>query len=299
MHNQNRIGFHARNWAELERVVNIEGVSLVELKPEKLRERDNIEMYFYDGKSFVINEPIVKEIKAMCDEKGICAQIHLPFEKKNDSSEERGLCQSEISHHPMILARYEMFGRLLNDYGIGSVLTTHPPTFGFGRKQLWSEQQSLEAGIELYAKVDMLIKEKRYRFRLGIENMVLPKKSGTGSIGYKPEHIDKLIGNTSEIGITVDSGHRRLNDEMSVSKLFSYGHVVNVHFHSNAGIPSSVDYRDDEHIFATRKNLLYYNRYIKTFRRFRTPIVLEIDKLDKFSDEELGRYVMELRKEIN
>ncbi len=90
MRNQNRIGFHARNWAELERVVNIEGVSLVELKPEKLRQRDNIEMYFYDGKSFVINEPIVKEIKTICDEKSICAQIHLPFEKKNDSSEERG-----------------------------------------------------------------------------------------------------------------------------------------------------------------------------------------------------------------
>ncbi|MEA3514429.1 MAG: hypothetical protein U9R34_03060 [Nanoarchaeota archaeon] len=299
MHKQNRIGFHARNWAELERVVNIEGVSLVELKPDKLKERDNIQMYFYDGKSFVINEPIVKEIKAMCDEKGIHAQIHLPFEKKYDDSEERGLCQAEISHHPMILARYEMFGRLLDDYGIGYVLTTHPPSFGFGKKQLWSEQQSLEAGIELYAKVDMLIKEKGYRFKLGIENMMLPKKSGPINIGYKPEHIDMLIGNTSEIGITVDSGHRRLNDEMSVSKLFSYGHVVNVHFHSNAGIFSAIDYKDDEHILATRENLPYYNRYLKTFRRFRMPIVLEIGKLDKSSDEELGRYVMNLRKEIN
>ena len=299
MRKQNRIGFHARNWAELERVVNIEGVGLVELKPEKIRERDNIEMYFYDGKSFVINEPVVKEIKAMCDEKNIHVQIHLPYEKKCDDSEEQGLCQAEISHHPMILARYEMFGKLLDDYGLGYVLTTHPPAFGFDCKQFWSGQQSLEAGIELYAKVDMLIKEKGYRFRLGIENMVLPKKSGPINLGYKPEHIDKLIGDTSEIGITVDSGHRRLNDEMSVAKLFSYGHVVNVHFHSNAGIPSVVDYRDDEHILSTRENLPYYSRYIQTFRRFRMPIVLEIAKLDKFSDEELGRYVMDLRREIN
>lgn len=299
MHKQNRIGFHARNWAELERVVNIEGVSLVELKPDKLRERDNIEMYFYDGKSFVINEPVVKEIKAMCDEKGLSVQIHLPYAKRHDDSEEQGLCQAEISHHPMILARYAMFGRLLDKYGIGSVLTTHPPAFGFDSGQLWSEEEALEAGIDLYAKVDRQMKEKGYRFKLGIENMVMPKKSGIGNIGYNPRHIDKLIGSTSEIGITVDSGHRRLNDEMSVAKLFSYGHVVNVHFHSNAGIPSEVDYNDDEHIFATPRNLPYYNRYIKSFRRFRMSIVLEIDKLDQFSDEGLGRYVMNLRREIN
>jgi len=299
MHKQNRIGFHARNWAELERVVNIEGVSLVELKPDKLRERDNIEMYFYDDKNFVINEPVVKEIKAMCNEKSLSAQIHLPFEKRHDDSEEQGLCQADRSHHDIIIARYEMFGRLLEEYGIGSTLTTHPPAFRFDGKQVWSEQEAIDAGIELYAKVDMLIKKKRYRFRFGIENMVLPKKLGTSNIGYKPEHIDKLISSTSEIGITVDSGHRRLNDEMSVAKLFSYGNVVNVHFHSNAGIPSDVDYKDDEHILATPKNLPYYNRYIKSFRRFRMPIVLEIDKLDQFSDKELGRYVMDLRKEID
>lgn len=294
----NKIGFHARNIEELERVINIEGANLVELKPDKFR-KNNQNIYFFNGNDFVIDNVIASEIKRLCDKKNITVQIHLPYEKKKNSTKETGLYQADRNHHDLLLKRYEMIGELYSLYGIGAVITTHPPAFGFNNKQFCSEDEALQAGREFYAKLDMLIKEKNYQFKVGIENLVAPKESGTMNIGYTPRQIDKLIGRTSEIGITVDSGHRLLNDKMSVGKLFSKGMIVNVHFHANPGIRSEKDYDDDEHTFANPKNLKHYFAYIKSFRRFKTPVILEIDKLEEFSDKYLRNYVMNLRREIN
>ena len=92
---------------------------------------------------------------------------------------------------------------------------------------------------------------------------------------------------------------RRLNDAMSVAKLFSYAPVVNVHFHSNSGNPSRESYDDDEHLFATPDNLEHFSRYIKSFRRYGMPVVLEIDRLEQHTDDELAAYVAGLRGAIS
>lgn len=292
----NRIGFHARNMDEFYRVIGIEGADLVELKPDKFAERDGVFLYHYDG-GFKINYSVINEISTQCLKNGVLAQIHIPFEDDYDINTEKGLCQAERAHHDMLLSRYKMFGELHDDYGIGAVLTTHPPAFKVNGKE-WSEEEAFMAGIELYQKVDKLIKDNDYGFKLGIENIVLPKDKGTCLIGYKPEHIDRLIGYASEIGITVDAGYRKLNDEMSIAKLMSYADVVNVHFHTNSGKIHKTDFKDDKHMFATRDNLPFFNRYLKAFRRRKMPIVLEINKLDKYTDNELSEYVMNLRREI-
>lgn len=287
---EHKIGFHARSIRELERVVNIEGINLVELKPGLI-------IYSFDGNKFTVKKDAAKHVKELCGDR-ISVQIHLPYEKKDYPKTDEGLCQAIRSHHSLILARYDVVGQLLEQYGFGTVLTTHPPAFRIGKKEICSEEEALAAGVELYRNIDCLIKGKGYTFKVGVENMVAPKEVGTSSVGYKPEHIDMLIGNTSCIGITVDSGHRRLSDEMSIAKLFSYGRVVNFHFHSNSGKRSEKDYNDDEHVLATKENLPHYDRYLKSFRRFDLPVVLEIDKLEGLSDKELGAYVLNLRKEI-
>jgi hypothetical protein len=294
-----RVGFHVRGMEEFERVISLEGVNLIELKPEKFKKRDGIDLYTFDGERFTINETVVPFLQRKCEEKGVIAQIHLPFEKKHDPTVEHGLCQGDIKHHDLLLARYDMFGEMLDKYGIGTVLTTHPPANGFRGKILWSVEELLEVGRELYAKLDKLILEKGYKFKVGLENMVAPKKTGTACIGYLPEHIDKLLGNTSEIGITIDSGHRRLNDDMSIAKLISYGKIVNCHFHSNSAERSEEGYDDDEHVFATKGNFPHYPRYIKGFKRRKYPVILEIGNMAELSDEELVRYVRKLRKRID
>ena len=294
----NKIGFHARSTEEFLRVIRIEGVDLVELKPQKFHEKNDASIYYFDGEHFEVNEDLVKKIARLCDGKGITVQIHLPYEKTCDPSIEGGLCQAVRRHHGLILARYAMFGEMLRKFGIGSVLTTHPPAFQFDGVPFCSEEDALEIGAELYFKLDRLIKHQGYGFQVGIENVVAPKSSGASSVGYTPKHIDQLIGNTSRIGITVDTGHRRLNDEMSIAKLFSYGQVVSLHFHSNPGEVSDENYDDDEHVFATPENLPHYDRYMKGLRRRGLPIVLEIDKLDETTDDELGAYVRNLRSEL-
>lgn len=295
---KNKIGFHVKSMSDLERLTNIKGVDLVELKPDHLR-RNNEELYYFDGHDFSLNERRLDKISKLCSKRGIEVQIHMPYEEKVDPLVEAGLCQTERTHHHKLLKRYEMYGEMLIQFGIGTVLTTHPPLIKVDGEQIWSEDEALETGKEFYAEVDRLIKKNNYNFKVGIENVVAPKDIGTSYLGYNPKQIDWLIGNTSEIGITVDTGHRLLNDEMSINKLIGYGEVVNCHFHANSGQVSQKDFEDDEHVFATSENLPHYGRYMKGLRRRGWPIILEISKLDKLSDDILSDYVTDLRKRLN
>jgi hypothetical protein len=295
-----KIGFHVKCMYDLERLISIKGANLVELKPTSFRKKDGEKgvLYFFDGKKFKINHPVARRIKELCEEKNISIQVHMPFEKPGPIDIDTSLLQANKEHHDLILSRFNIFGKLLKKYGIGEVLTVHPPTYKVKNKIIFSREDALKAGTELYQKLDRLIIKKDYSFKVGIENVVQPKDAGSSAVGFKPKQIDRLLGYTSTIGITVDSGHRRLNPLMSVAKLFDYGPVVNMHFHSNKGIVSNDSYDDDEHTLATPDNLPNYEKYIKSIRRFHFPVVLEIDGLDEFTDRELNSYVLNLRKEI-
>ena len=294
----NRIGFHVRSMDEFERVIQIPRVNVVELKPDQIEKKSGVSLYFFDGKEFRPNLKLIGEIDNMCRKRNVSIQVHLPYEEEHDPSTERGLCQADRAHHDLILKRYKMFKGIFYSSMVGSVLTTHPPAYRFNGVDLWEEQEALEAGRELYARVSREILGSKDDFKLGLENMVAPKDTGASSLGFKPWHLDKLIGDSKGIGITVDSGHRNLNNDMSIRLLFSLAPVVNVHFHSNLGIVLQDTYDDDGHLFATKDNLPHYGRYIKTFGRFGPPIILEIEDLENRSDSELSDYVQNLRREI-
>lgn len=293
-----KIGFHARSMKELEFVLSLPEVNLVELKPEKFVKKDGLYFWAFDGERFIPNMDLIRDVVRMCNEKKVGIQLHLPQEKTPDSSLEQGLCYADLKHHDLLLARYDMLGRIYNETSFGSCLTTHAPTFIFNGEEKWSCEEAIQRGREFYKKLGELKRRNKYGFKIGLENTVHPKEKGFCCVGFESWHLDKLLGNSQGIGITVDSGHRNLNLDISVRTLFSYGSVVNCHFHSNPGEISNKNYDDDEHLFATKENLPHYERYIKSFRRFGIPIVLEIGDLMKHPKEFLSSYVNNLRNEI-
>ena len=292
------IGFHARSWDELVRITSLESVNLVELKPDQLARRSNVHLYNFDGSSFHINDAAAEAIRHITVDRGMAVQIHIPLERFMNPKRDEGLCQAVPAHHDLILSRYEMLGRLLERYSLGTVLTTHGPAFEFNSEPICSPEQAIEYGAMLFAHLDQMISSKGFGFKVGIENVVEPKSTGSSAVGYEAKHIDQLIGNSRNIGITVDSGHRKLSKTMSIRLLASYGDIVNLHLHSNSGIPNDKYYNDDEHILATPENLPHFNRYIKTIRRQSIPVILEIENLKIHSDDELNLYVAGLRSKI-
>jgi len=323
MEEAHKVGFHASGEEEFSRVARIKGVNLIELKPGKFAKEGN-PLYIYDGNTFEINHRVVEELERFAKTRDIALQIHLPYERSHNPKKESGLCASDRAHHDRLLQRFDMIGQMHERYGVGNVVTIHPPAYMFDGTEKWTKEEALDAGREFYSRVDALMKEKGYSFRIGLENMVLPKNGegarGTSSLGYVPWHIDDIIGDTSKIGITIDSGHRRLNDEMSIAKLVSYGEVVNLHLHSNEGEDNPTDYSGDQHMIAipgfdTEKELAqdlyrgfrfddrfkvlpHFDNFVsRVIRRRKVPVVLEV-KIREYNDEELVRYVSALRQDI-
>ena len=293
-----RIGFHVRNMKEYDLVTNLRGVNLIEIKPESFERKDNVQFWRFNGKDFIPNLNLISYVSGQCARKDIDIQIHMPFETKHDSYFEVGLCQADRLHHDLLLKKYDMIGNLNAWHGFGKTLTVHPPAFMFKGEKMCGVGEALDAGRELYWRLDQLKKQKGYEFKVGLENMTPPKNKGTSMLGFTPKHLDFLIGDTSGIGITMDSGHRNLSNEMHISTLFRYALIVNCHFHSNPGVFSEIDYDDDKHELATPDNLPNYGRYVKSFRRFNIPVVLEIGDLMKHNPRELEKCVSNLRREI-
>ena len=136
----------------------------------------------------------------------------------------------------------------------------------------------------------MEMREHGWEFKVGVENMIAPKGDSM-NLGYSVSQMKHLLGNTKNIGINVDSGHRLLSDEMSVAELFGIAPIVSLHFHTNPGIFHEEGYDDDAHKFATAKTLEHFNSYIRSARRFETPIVCEISSLSNVPDKQIQSYV--------
>lgn len=288
-----RIGFHVKSLEDFKRFLVFEGVNLVEIKPQFWK-RNNNEIYSYKNGLFRINKKMASSIKEVAEDRNIQIQLHLPFTKKNDINDEEGLCQGIKEHHGKLLDRYKMLAELYDKYNIGKVITVHPPTYIRNKKQVCTITQALEYGRELYFALDNLIKDNNYKFKIGIENLADPKKD-SADLGYEVFHLKKLLGETEEIGLTVDTGHRLLAEHMSVKEMFALAPIVNMHFHSNPGVFSDKNYDDDKHELAKQANLKNFGNYIKYIRRCKIPVVCEISDLDKVHDSVLSEYVKDLR----
>jgi len=288
-----RIGFHIKSVPELNRIGDIEGVNLVELKPDKMKKNGG-ELYSFEDQKFKINEDLAKRIRDFCQKRDIQVQIHLPYENCSDPNKETGLCYGIKEHHQLLLDRFKMLAEMYNQYQIGEVVVIHPPQLISKGIQLCSYHNGLEHGREFLYSLDQEKKAQKWGFDIGLENMGDPKKD-SHTLGYTPAHLKHLLGVTESIGLTVDSGHRLLSEDMSVSAMFSLGEVVSLHFHTNNGILHPTGHKDDEHKFAQYNNLQHFNSYIRGIRRRNLPVTCEIKNLRDIPSKTIEDYVTKLR----
>ncbi len=283
-----RIGFHVKNIADLEKAGRIPGVNLVEIKPDKFR-KAGTELYSFDGRRFRINHDLAKRVMDFCAERDMQMQLHLPYERKNDPKVEEGLCYGVREHHTKLIDRFKLVNDLNRRYSIGRIVVMHPPQLVSNGKTLCTYNCGLEYGREFLFRLDELRKSEEFDFKVGVENMIAPKK-GNIALGYNPSQLKHLLGNTETIGLTVDSGHRLLSDEMSVSEMFGIAPVVSLHFHSNPGVFASEGYKDDAHDFADYRNLEHFNNYLRSIRRNNLPVTCEVS-IEDVSDNKLKDYI--------
>jgi hypothetical protein len=253
-------------------------------------------LYSLEGGKFIVNRALAKEIGDFCKAEGLQVQIHTPFEKKIDTSVEEGLCMGIKSHHTLLLDRIRAYADMHAAHGIGSVVVMHPPQLYSKDAKICTFQDGLEYGREFLYMADTWRKEQHVEslIRIGVENMVPPKKAGA-TLGYTIKQLKQLLGNTETIGLTVDTGHRLLAKEISVAQMFSIAPVVSMHLHSNAGVFMESNYDDDMHQFADSANLLHFLAYIRSIRRNGIPVTCEIDKLADVPDSKIENYVAYLR----
>lgn len=292
-----KIGFHARDFEEFKRVVQLETTNLVELKPENWA-RNGKPFYTYEKGLFKPNHQFLEKISSIANDNDVQVHIHLPFEEEINPDKDTGICQAINSHHQFWLRRLHMFGELQEKYGIGNVLTNHGPMYIFEGKTILSLEDALKEGEDLYYKADEIIEECGYDLKIGIENIVGAKLCGGVYLGSEAWHIGKLIGKTFNVGGVLDSGHRVLNKSMSASEFVSAAHLYKVHLHTNPGVEDLNSYKDDEHLLAYRHNLPNYDKYVRRIRMDKLPVVLEISKINKFTNDELNEYIINLRKDI-
>ncbi len=289
------IGFSVKNLAELERVVFLGVVNMVELKVEKFAS-SAMPLYVFGGRRFHINSPALHNVRSVT--KGIPVQLHLPIETKTDIASEIGLNAGILEHHDILLERFRTLEEIFVSFGIGSVLTMHPPLIASKGKAILEESEALANARLFFNRLDELRIQWSHQTLIGIENQSDVKRAG-GNLGYLPAHFKAMLRDTRTIGLTVDTGHRRLTKAFTVREFLAVGmEIVNFHFHGNAGEFNPENWDDDQHLLPAEDNVKGYKNYLRYFRRHRTPIVLEISHLERYTDAELSEFVRKLKKEL-
>lgn len=301
--NRQSIGFSVRSMEELSRIAWIkekwcDDINLVEIKVDRFA-KNNTPLYKYDRKKgFTTNNKNLELIAKKLKKSDISASLHLPFENIIDINSETGLSIGVVEHHDIYLRKLEMLEFIFRTYGIGRVLTLHPPQLSSNGKKLLDEKIALENAKIFFNKLDAIRIARRARTIIGVENQSDPKRDGS-TIGYLPSHFKTMLRDTRTIGLTIDAGHRRLTKNFSVREFLSLGiPIVDVHFHGNSGNFDPETYDDDEHLPPTPENIKGYDNYLRFFRRHRVPITLEISHLEKYGPDKFTMIVERLVKEI-
>ena len=292
-----RIGFSVKSMEELVRVVAL-GVNLVEIKLEKFAD-SGTPLYFYcEQRYFRMNRKVLRKIVEICGPRGVAVQFHLPIENAIDLRSEKGINIGVLEHHDVAIARFRMFERIYAQYGIGSVITMHPPVVSVKGEEILDEKTALENAKTFFLRLDKLRMKEDHQTLIGVENQP-DKKVLADNLGYLTGHFKKMIRSTRTIGITIDSGHRRLARGFKISEFISISiDVVNFHFHGNAGKFIKENYDDDEHQLPTEENVTGYKNYLHYFRRHRTPVILEIANLARYTDAVLRAFVRDLMEKL-
>ncbi len=229
-------------------------------------------------------------------------QWHLPTEGRPDYTKEGGFNAGIISHHKLIIDRFIFLEGIHATHGIGDCSTMHPVTISVDDEEFLTVDEAIQNSKILFDTLDTIRIRDNHQTLIGIENQTdLKQKAGT--LGFLPSHFKRMLRDTRTIGITIDTGHRRLTQNFSIGKFLSLGFTVNnFHFHGNEGVFNPVDWSDDHHVLPTKGNVSAnpnaYDNFLRYFRRHRPPIVLEISHLEKYSDDELRNFLVQFKQEL-
>lgn len=297
--NEQLLGFSVKNMEELNRVSQL-GINMVEVKVDKFA-KTGWRLYSYQDHEFLPTAD-AKNLMIVCQLRGIAVQFHLPVENRISVDDELGLNMAFVEHHDILLQKFKMFEQIYRDTGLGRVLTIHPPLVSLRGKRIISEDESIKNTKIFFERLDRLRMKDDHKTMIGVENQA-DIKFKAGNLGNRSEHFKGMLKETRTIGLTIDTGHRKLAENFSMRGASMLGlSVVNFHFHGNSGIFNPKNWHDDEHRLPTAENdslgSKAYKNFLRYFRRHRTPIVLEISHLEKYTDEELASFVANLKKEL-
>ncbi len=296
-----RVGFSVRNIEEMKRVVSL-GANMVEIKVEKFASNDT-PIYSFDGKNqFSRNQSLLKELADFANSHGITIQWHLPVEGRPDCTKESGFNAGIASHRELIIDRFIFLEGIHATHGIGNCSTMHPVTTSVDGEEFLTVNEAIRNSKILFDELDVIRTRDNHRMLIGIENQTdLKQKAGT--LGFLPSHFKRMLQDTRTIGVTIDTGHRRLAQDFSIGKFLSLGFTVNnFHFHGNDGVFNPIDWSDDHHVLPTVDNVSAnpnaYGNFLRYFRRHRPPIVLEISHLENYSDGKLRNFLVQFKREL-
>jgi hypothetical protein len=293
---EQRVGFAVRTMAEFKRALNL-GVNLVEIKLDRFA-KDGHPLYFYERGVFRPNQKVLGLLAYVARQQDIIVQLHLPIEDGINLEREAGINIGVPEHHQVALDRFIFLEEIFRQHHLGKVITMHPLPFAIKGKELIQEKTALAGMREFFEKLDAIRLRDRHRTLIGLENQPDPKKQAA-CLGYLPSHFREALKNTRTIGLTVDTGHRRLTKDFTVSGFLQLGlPFVNFHFHGNDGEFNAENYDDDQHQFPNTVNVKGYRNYLRYFRRHRPPIVLEISHMERYEDAELKQFLEKFGREI-
>lgn len=286
-------GFHVRSLDELTKVLDA-GSNVIELKPYHMQ-LSGFPLYEYDGKEFHIHHKNAKQISKLAKKNHAQIQIHIPYEEHANPKEEIGICQTVPSHKETIFKRFKLIEKLRYKYGIGKVVTMHAGLFRYQGEVIYPEEEALIRNQTFFSELEQFLKGN-CKFKVGVENVTSPKNT-YASLGYTTGQLTYMLQDTDQIGLTIDTGHRNLVEELSVKELMSKFPVYNLHLHMNPGKPDSNSFKDDTHDFAGSWNLPHFYNYAKAIRRQNIPIICEVSTTHK-SVEQLKNYRNQTMQDI-
>lgn len=244
------------------------------------------------------NKESVDELGWILNEHSKPFFFHMPFGGGSLLKGDRHLYHARREDHDAIENRFRGIAGVNEILYNKGICVSHLAEVMVKKKDLFvefDEKEVFKNAKELYMRLDRCAKEENWPIQITFENSTSPK-SFYNALGYKSSHYYPLLGETKNIGITIDTGHANLApEEFGFRTVMGSLPLCSVHFHGNAGEFREKSYRDDEHKMATKDNVRGYDRWITTFKRLGIPVTLELKRYPK---EEIISYAQGLRKEL-
>jgi hypothetical protein len=297
------LGF--RSFSDYSGFINL--IDGLEIKPEKFYGDD--QLFTWKGKCLRDHSHNFSQLINRSADLGLQLQFHLPYRK----IEGKTLYASNPEDHDSLIQVIETYADVIARFGLNQArgkvnLTMHPPEIAD-----IDDQSALELALlrtnEFYLRLGERIESENWPVVIGIENMPDPKINNYAidAIGYAPDHFTKMLKGTNDsIQLTVDSGHRMISSELTVSELVQWcldhdKYMTNFHFHVNNGIDEERTVAGescDLHNLAVPSGLHGFTMYLLRAVTENVPLNLEI-KAKHYSPEELFFYVSGLRCSID